>query len=219
MEGGGEDRGAVLQILGGRGPHTTSALSSVPPCPVPPPPPLLCHSGLDYFILIRLIPPGEESNLLSARGQDEGEGSLRFMGEKNVKGQEQSGKPIVASDSRYPARKEAGGTEGAVWGAVGGLHNIGAAVYCQVFTLSPRWLKGNEGRERGQREEVNDSNPNGIDAWKGANGDNSTPAMTHSLGRSCHRAEGVVGGEERAGVRVCTQAGVHVAPEAPRRPR
>ena len=59
MEGGGEDRGAVLQILGGRGPHTTSALSSVPPpCPVPPPPPLLCHSGLDYFILIRLIPPG-----------------------------------------------------------------------------------------------------------------------------------------------------------------
>lgn len=31
--------------------------------------------------------PPDESNLLSARGQDEGEGLLRLIGEKNVKGE------------------------------------------------------------------------------------------------------------------------------------
>lgn len=95
----GEHRGAALQILRGRASHNVGPLFS-PPCLFPPPPPLLCHSGLDYFILIRLIPPSgkllitspppappDESNLLSARGQDEGEGLLRSIGEKNVKGE------------------------------------------------------------------------------------------------------------------------------------
>lgn len=75
-----------------------------PPRLFPPPPPLLCHSGLDYFILIRLIPPRgkllitsppptppDESNLLSAWGQDEGEGLLRLIGDKNVKGETEKG--------------------------------------------------------------------------------------------------------------------------------
>lgn len=95
----GEHRAAVLQILRGRASHNVGPLLC-PPCLFPPPPPLLCHSGLDYFILIMLIPPRgkllitsappappDESNLLSAWGQDEGEGLLRLIGEKNVKGE------------------------------------------------------------------------------------------------------------------------------------
>lgn len=48
----GEHRWAVLQILRGR-----ASPLFCPPCFFAPPPLLLCHSGLDYFILIRLIPP------------------------------------------------------------------------------------------------------------------------------------------------------------------
>lgn len=93
----GEHRRAVPQIFGGQVSHNIGPLLC-PPCLFPPPPPLLCHSGLDYFILIRLIPPRgkllitsppptppDESNLLSAWGQDEG--LLRLIGEKNVKGE------------------------------------------------------------------------------------------------------------------------------------
>lgn len=52
----GEHRGAALQILRGRASHNVAPFLC-PPCLFPPPPPLVCHSGLDYFILIRLIPP------------------------------------------------------------------------------------------------------------------------------------------------------------------
>lgn len=65
----------------------------------------------------------------------------------STSGQEQPSKPIVTTDSRYPARKEAAGTEGG-----GSLHNIGAAVYCQVFTLCLRFLKS---EERGLGEQMN----------------------------------------------------------------
>lgn len=99
--GGKENTGERCLRSSGAGPHITWALTSLSPsCLCPPPPPLLCHSGLDYFILIRLIPPrgkllitsppqppSDESNLLSAWGQDEGEGLLCLIGEKNVKGE------------------------------------------------------------------------------------------------------------------------------------
>lgn len=52
----GEHRGAAFQILRDRASHNVAPFLC-PPCLFPPPPPLVCHSGLDYFILIRLIPP------------------------------------------------------------------------------------------------------------------------------------------------------------------
>ena len=107
----------------------------------------------------------------------------------STSGQEQPSKPIVTTDSRYPARKEAAGTEGG-----GSLHNIGAAVYCQVFTLCLRFLKS---EERGLGEQMN-GNTNVLNVgWEGEEKEeiepipisgselDVTPAMTHSRGRSC----------------------------------
>lgn len=65
---------------------------------------------------------------------------------RSTSGQEQPSKPIVTIDSRCPARKEAGGTEEG-----GSLHNIGAAVYCQVFTLCEMPQKRRERRGRIER--------------------------------------------------------------------
>lgn len=106
--GGGEERARVVKVKnggqenteerlfrssGGRAPHKVEPLLH-PAGLCPPSRPLLCHSGLDYFILIRLIPPKGKLLItsspslpprLSARGQDEGRPCL--IGQKNVKGE------------------------------------------------------------------------------------------------------------------------------------
>lgn len=83
------------------GSHTTREPLLLRPSP---PPPLLCHSGLDYFILIRLIPPIEvscssppllppppllllQTRAISFQREDRMRASLRLIGEKNVKGE------------------------------------------------------------------------------------------------------------------------------------